>query len=109
MIYNRPRPKKSETWRFNESMVGHNRFDSSIRFSVFDSERNMTITYGTLHVFLLGLASRTKIEFRDAEDGSPDWTVFAGGWVGYYDRTITFLEPPTGALLTWLQTNAVKQ
>ena len=24
-------------------------------------------------------------------------------------RTITFLEPPTGELLTWLQANAVKQ
>lgn len=110
MIYNKPQRKKGETWRFNESMVGHDRFDSSIRFFVFDSERNMTITYSMLHVFLSGLASRTKIEFRDAEDGSSDWPAFTGGkWVSYYDRTITFLEPPTGDLLAWLQKNAVKQ
>ena len=30
-------------------------------------------------------------------------------WADQKYRTITFLEPPTGALLTWLQANAVKQ
>lgn len=110
MIYNKPQRKKGETWIFNESMVGHDRFDFSIRFFAFDATRNMTITYSTLHVFLSGLARRTKIEFRDAEDRSPDWTAFVGGqWIGDYDRIITFLDPPTGDLLAWLQKNAVKQ
>ena len=30
-------------------------------------------------------------------------------WVDQKYRTITFLEPPTGDLLKWLQANAVKQ
>lgn len=30
-------------------------------------------------------------------------------WINEAYRTITFLEPPTGDLLTWLQSNAVKQ
>lgn len=30
-------------------------------------------------------------------------------WINSSYRTITFLEPPTGDLLTWLQANAVKQ
>lgn len=32
-----------------------------------------------------------------------------GTWYDQSDRTITFLEPPTGDLLTWLQANGVKQ
>ncbi len=34
---------------------------------------------------------------------------FSSGWVDQKYRTIKFLEPPTGDLLTWLQANAVKQ
>lgn len=30
-------------------------------------------------------------------------------WTDQAYRTITFLEPPTGELLAWLQTNGVKQ
>ena len=37
-----------------------------------------------------------------SEDNSPEWEDKAY-------RTITFLEPPTGNLLTWLQANGVKQ
>ena len=33
----------------------------------------------------------------------------ANGLVNEAYRTITFFEPPTGDLLTWLQANAVKQ
>lgn len=32
-----------------------------------------------------------------------------GTWTNQAYRTITFLEPPTGELLTWLQNNGVKQ
>lgn len=31
------------------------------------------------------------------------------GWTSEAYRTITFLEPPTGDLLTWLNENGVKQ
>lgn len=35
--------------------------------------------------------------------------VYVGSWQKQAYRTITFLEPPTGDLLTWLQANGVKQ
>nr|DAR10619.1 MAG TPA: hypothetical protein [Caudoviricetes sp.] len=42
-----------------------------------------------------------------------DTPVFAGRpvatWVDQAYRTITFLETPTGDLLTWLQANGIKQ
>ena len=41
--------------------------------------------------------------------GTNNQIVFAGSWVNQAYRTITFLEPPTGELLTWLQNNGVKQ
>ena len=36
-------------------------------------------------------------------------TVFIDNWVSQDYRTVTFETSPTGALLTWLQANAVKQ
>ena len=38
-------------------------------------------------------------------------TVYKNWWLSGYTayRTITFAEPPTGKLLTWLQANAVQQ
>lgn len=33
----------------------------------------------------------------------------SGKWTNEAYRTVTFLEPPTGDLLKWLQKNAVKQ
>ena len=39
------------------------------------------------------------------------YTVYKNWWLDDYTayRTITFAEPPTGELLTWLQANAVQQ
>lgn len=45
--------------------------------------------------------------------GGPTTGVFivygSGEWVDQAYRTITFIEPPTGDLLTWLQANGTKQ
>ena len=41
--------------------------------------------------------------------GSTDVYYSTKGWVNNAYRTITFREPPTGDLLTWLQANAVQQ
>lgn len=45
--------------------------------------------------------------------GGPTTGVFpaydSGEWTNQAYRTITFLEPPTGDLLTWLQANGTKQ
>ena len=46
-----------------------------------------------------------------AYDGGPDglWYAYYGSWTQEAFRTVTFAEMPTGALLTWLQANAVQQ
>ena len=41
--------------------------------------------------------------------GATDVYYSTRGWVNNAYRTITFSEPPTGDLLTWLQANAVQQ
>lgn len=41
--------------------------------------------------------------------GSTDVYYSTKGWLNNGYRTITFTEPPTGDLLTWLQANAVQQ
>ena len=42
-------------------------------------------------------------------NGTKYQSVFVGSWLDQAYRTITFLEPPTGELLTWLRNNGVKQ
>ena len=46
-----------------------------------------------------------------AYDGGPDglWYAYYGSWTQEAFRTVTFAEMPTGALLAWLQANAVQQ
>ena len=46
-----------------------------------------------------------------AYDGGPDglWYAYYGSWTNEAFRTVTFAEMPTGALLAWLQANAVQQ
>lgn len=46
-----------------------------------------------------------------AYDGGPDglWYAYYGSWTQQAFRTVTFAEMPTGALLMWLQDNAVQQ
>lgn len=41
--------------------------------------------------------------------GSTEVMFDVGTWESQIYRTITFSEPPTGDLLTWLQANGVKQ
>lgn len=47
-----------------------------------------------------------------AYDGGPDglwYAVYNGNWTQEAFRTVTFAKMPTGALLMWLQENAVQQ
>lgn len=50
---------------------------------------------------------------EDISYGGPTTGVFfvytSGKWANQAYRTITFLEDPTGDLLTWLQANGTKQ
>ncbi len=101
-----PKPT-SETWVLNE-LVDPTSFGSVI---LFDTE---FVANGT-HFY--------SIEFQNSKGGSlwyGQGTVYlgngtSGSWMGDFGsdttayRTITFLEPPTGDLLTWLNANGVKQ
>lgn len=98
MIYNLPRKKAKfeETWvikQFPELMYG------SITMEIpFESNStNFQKLKCVETFFLVPVYIMTQLMF-----GTP--TVVNEAY-----RTITFFEPPTGDLLTWLQANAVKQ
>ena len=57
--------------------------------------------------FSIIAGSTTQIAY----DGGPDglWYAYYGSWTQEAFRTVTFAEMPTGALLAWLQANAVQQ
>ena len=66
--------------------------------------------------FISNNTSFNLINVLHSEDiyyGGPTTGVFivygSGEWTSQAYRTITFLEPPTGELLTWLQANGIKQ
>lgn len=87
-----------ETWVLNERMSGRNstytidftsngtRY-SKLTISMFESSR---LKYGDTLVY-------------GRYEGNPS------GWINQAYRKLTFDTPPTGALLTWLQKNGVKQ
>lgn len=101
MIYNLPiMKKKEETWIFNEEIL-HWNGGASISF------RSNEKTFSKI--------SRKKVRIRDQisysifYDETEVYSFYHEWWTDDAYRTVTFLEPPTGDLLTWLQNNAVKQ
>lgn len=109
MIYNKPQRKKGETWVLNDSIKYAPEIVSQIRFQTFNSERETVVTYTKITITVVS-SIRKSIEFSGAEGGLPNWYPYSRmGWETGWDRTITFLESPTGDLLAWLQENAVKQ
>lgn len=114
MIYNFPRKRTNNSenmWIINSTPTTTN-LDVSIKFTY---EYN-GVTKESDGIFLYAGGkpghSIAYLGFDDAEDivysagdtGLVDFT----GWLSDSLRTITFLEPPTGDLLKWLQANAVK-
>ena len=93
-------PKASgETWVLNESP----NFDIGEDISLqIDFVSNNT-SFDLINV----------VHLEDIFYGGPTTGVIlaysSGEWTDQAYRTITFLEPPTGELLTWLQNNGVKQ
>ena len=84
-----------ETWVLNESL------DSTL-FSYSVNFLCNSITYDSI--------SRRIVKAETAMYyGSTKVMRGSGTWQNQAYRTITFLEPPTGELLTWLQNNGVKQ
>lgn len=93
-----------ETWVLNAGGFIPIRFSQSASF-ISDGkafslihETNFSMAYDNISV-------AERLEKVDSENLL--WN--AGSWVNDNYRTLIFATPPTGALLTWLQANAVKQ
>lgn len=107
MIYNLPRAKKKEeTWVIND--------DSALLDSFTEVNANIKFVSNGKSFDSLLCRKIRRYSFISYFTGATEKRVWDsdGGWEGVSSqayRTITFLEPPTGDLLTWLQANAVKQ
>ncbi len=86
----------SETWVWNETVT----LDDIKTFNISFMSNNTT--YTTIHADGLKTA---QIEY----DSTTVYDQFGSGWLNQAYRTVTFLESPTGDLLTFLQANATKQ
>ena len=108
MIYNYPiRKKKStgETWVINAGNDGSTDYTLSKTTINFKSNNE---EFSSIQ-FIAGIFG--SIKYGDTQVGNIDMvsTGVAFTFTNAAYRTVTFLEQPTGDLLTWLQANAVKQ
>ena len=96
-----------KTWVLNEVLSGS--VDKSANFQSSDGTSYVRIKYG----FNSNLGFYTLQYFSTASETDPLWVYAQNNgqsrWRDSAKRTITFSEPPTGDLLTWLQANAVQQ
>ena len=101
MIYNLPRLKtKEEVWILNEE-VSSRLNDVSISF------RSNGKTFSKISVEKIRI--RDQISYAMYYDQTSVYNAYYNRWKDDAYRTVTFLEPPTGDFLAWLQINAVKQ
>lgn len=86
------------TWIINESP----------KIMVFEQAIDFTSNGKTFDYFMITTGSRPSIVYSY---GSGDiwYAYYNGSWTQEAFRTVTFTEMPTGALLAWLQANAVQQ
>lgn len=85
------------TWVINETF----------RVMVFSQNIDFTSNGKTFSEFHVVAGSNPNIVYAGGPDGQ--WyAYFNGVWTQDAFRTVTFAEMPTGALLTWLQANAVQ-
>ena len=93
-------PKASgETWVLNEDV------------SVFSNQFNVEFISNNKKYYAI-LIKFPDIFYELQQDFSSADLVYEGAiynWTDQAYRTITFLEPPTGDLLAWLQVNGTKQ
>lgn len=93
-----------ETWVLNETGTIPSNFDYSITF-VSNNQNFSRIYHYALKILYDTIEVTSRLD-KSAEGLS--W-LGAGQWTDQAYRTITFLEAPTGELLTWLQANGTKQ
>lgn len=85
------------TWIINESP----------KIMVFEQAIDFTSNGKKFDYFMITAGSRPSIVYSYGPD---IWyAYFNGSWTQEAFRTVTFAEMPTGALLAWLQANAVQQ
>lgn len=95
-----------ETWLLNELIDTPSTFDYTTNFISNSIEYVRIVSGGHLGP---GAPNHDLIYF--STDGTSN-LAFAGEfnlWSDQAYRTLTFLEPPTGELLAWLQANGTKQ
>ena len=98
LLYEKVVPQ-GETWVINESIDIATEINEIVNF--VSSGINYTSISGFFHPRF-----GYNLEYGHQEGIQ---TVFIDNWVSQDYRTVTFETSPTGALLTWLQANAVKQ
>lgn len=86
------------TWIINESP----------KIMVFEQAIDFTSNGKTFDYFMITAGSRPSIVYSYVP-GDIWYAYFNGSWTQEAFRTVTFAEMPTGALLAWLQANAVQQ
>ena len=118
MIYNLPRAKKKgETWVINETPIitsGYY-FDGNcsitregVTYPFTRLEITNTVKSGQ-SIFYVGIQDKLVDSGTSTVYAVKSMYVSFTGWLDSAYRTVTFFEPPTGDLLTWLQSNAIKQ
>ena len=107
-----PNPSSNpETWLLNETLSLTN---EDKQFDVtFTSNSNVSyIGIHRAHFPKLGLNNLSFVKQSSAGSATNDVVVYyvdGNEWVSEAYRTVTFDNPPTGELLTWLQANGTKQ
>lgn len=86
------------TWIINESP----------KIMVFEQAIDFTSNGKKFDYFMITAGSRPSIAYSYGP-GDIWYAYFNGSWTQEAFRTVTFAEMPTGALLAWLQANAVQQ
>lgn len=85
-----------ETWVMNETIARDTKLGTQTISFISNSESYTKMVFGLFNRSLLSYGSKVVYSL-------------SGGWNSPHYRKITFATPPIGDLLTWLQTNAVKQ
>ena len=85
------------TWIINESP----------KIMVFEQAIDFTSNGKKFDYFMITAGSRPSIVYSYGP-GDIWYAYFNGSWTQEAFRTVTFAEMPTGALLAWLQANAVQ-
>lgn len=85
------------TWIINESP----------KIMVFEQAIDFTSNGKKFDYFMIIAGSRQSIVYSYGP-GDIWYAYFNGSWTQEAFRTVNFDEPPTGALLAWLQANAVQ-